>query len=158
MSCFALACSLSHLPDLCSAYQAENLYYGLTGERLEQLDKQHIDPLMSAMKARGITLAEIDKYLMARRAKERNEAVGRLHPATHDFHKAIAKAKSEGKYNGRKPTARAEADDAVQMFRDGRRVAHIAKELEIGRGSVYRTLEAAGLTGQTPNDRTAHAN
>jgi hypothetical protein len=80
LSCFALACSLSHLPDLCSAYQAENLYYGLTGERLEQLDKQHIDPLMSAMKARGITLAEIDKYLMARRAKERNEAVGRLHP------------------------------------------------------------------------------
>jgi hypothetical protein len=96
LSCFALACSLSHLPNLCSAYQAENLYYGLTGERLEQLDKQHIDPLMSAMKARGITLAEIDKYLMARRAKERNEAVGRLHPATHDFHKAIAKAKSEG--------------------------------------------------------------
>ena len=80
MSCFALACSLSHLPNLCSAYQAENLYYGLTGERLEQLDKQHIDPLMSAMKARGITLAEIDKFLMARRAKERNEAVGRLHP------------------------------------------------------------------------------
>jgi hypothetical protein len=156
LSCFALACSLSHLPNLCSAYQAENLYYGLTGERLEQLDKQHIDPLMSAMKARGITLAE--KYLMARRAKERNEAVGRLHPATHDFHKAIAKAKSEGKYNGRKPTARAEADDAVQMFRDGRRLAHIAKELENGRGSVYRTLEAAGLTGQTPNDRTAHAN
>src|SRR6202022_2987444 len=56
------------------------LYYRLTGERLEQLDKQHIDPLMSAMKARGITLAEIDKYLMARRAKERNEAAGRLHP------------------------------------------------------------------------------
>jgi hypothetical protein len=80
LSCFALACSLSHLPDLCSAYQAENLYYGLTGERLEQLDKQHIDPLTSAMKARGITLAEIDKYLMARRAKERNEAAGRLHP------------------------------------------------------------------------------
>src|ERR1700730_6504875 len=34
----------------------------------------------------------------------------------------IAKAKAEGKYKGRKPTARAKADDAVQMFRDGRRV------------------------------------
>jgi DNA-binding transcriptional MerR regulator len=43
---------------------------------------------MSAMRARGITLAEIDKYLMARRAEERNETVGRPHPATHDPHKA----------------------------------------------------------------------
>ena len=38
------------------------------------------------------------------------------------------------------------------MFRDGMRVAHIAKELGIGRGSVYRALEAAGITGETPNN------
>jgi DNA invertase Pin-like site-specific DNA recombinase len=60
----------------------------------------------------------------------------------------IAKAKAHGKYKGRKPTARAKADEAVQMFREGRRVAHIAKELGIGRGSVYRALEAAGVTGE----------
>jgi DNA invertase Pin-like site-specific DNA recombinase len=58
----------------------------------------------------------------------------------------IAKAKAEGRYKGRKPTARARAEDAVQMFRNGKRVAHIAKDLGIGRGSVYRALEAAGLT------------
>jgi DNA invertase Pin-like site-specific DNA recombinase len=68
----------------------------------------------------------------------------------------IAKAKAEGKYKGRKPTARAKADDAVQMFRDGRRVAHIAKDLGIGRGSVYRALEAAGLTGEA-DDRSTQA-
>jgi DNA invertase Pin-like site-specific DNA recombinase len=56
----------------------------------------------------------------------------------------IAKAKADGKYKGRKPTARAKAEDAVQMFRAGKRVAHIAKDLGIGRGSVYRALEAAG--------------
>jgi DNA-binding phage protein len=44
--------------------------------------------------------------------------------------------------------ARAKADDAVQKFRDGMRVAHIAKDPGIGRGSVYRALEAAGLTGE----------
>ena len=57
----------------------------------------------------------------------------------------IAKAKAEGKYKGRKPSARLKADRATQMFRAGKRVAHIAKELCIGRGSVYRALEAAGL-------------
>jgi len=33
----------------------------------------------------------------------------------------------------------------LRLYRDGKRVAHIAKELGIGRGSVYRALEAAGL-------------
>jgi DNA invertase Pin-like site-specific DNA recombinase len=58
----------------------------------------------------------------------------------------IAKAKAEGRYKGRKPTARARAEDAVQMFRNGKRVAHIAKDLGIGCGNVYRALVAAGLT------------
>lgn len=57
----------------------------------------------------------------------------------------IAKAKAQGKYKGRKPTAREKASQAIRMYQDGRRVAHIAKELGIGRGSVYRALEAAGL-------------
>ena len=54
----------------------------------------------------------------------------------------IAKARAEGKYKGRKPTARAKAGDAVRLFREGKKVAHIAKELGIGRGSVYRAIEA----------------
>ena len=51
----------------------------------------------------------------------------------------IAKAKAQGKYKGRKPTAR-----PIRLFREGKRVAHIASELDIGRGSVYRALETAG--------------
>jgi len=55
----------------------------------------------------------------------------------------IAKAKAEGKYKGRKPTARAKAQDALRLFREGMKVAQIAKELGIGRGSAYRALERA---------------
>ena len=34
---------------------------------------------------------------------------------------------------------------AVRLFQEGKRVATIAVELNIGRGSVYRAIEAAGL-------------
>lgn len=56
----------------------------------------------------------------------------------------IARAKAEGKYKGRKPTARAKATDVVRLFQDGKRVSAIAKALSIGRASVYRTLDDAG--------------
>lgn len=56
----------------------------------------------------------------------------------------IAKAKAEGKYKGRKPTARAKAEQ-VQEYRDqGMGATEIAKRLGIGRASVYRIISASG--------------
>jgi DNA invertase Pin-like site-specific DNA recombinase len=52
----------------------------------------------------------------------------------------IAKAKSEGKYKGRKPTARAKSDEVFQLKSEGMSAINIAKELNIGRASVYRIL------------------
>jgi DNA invertase Pin-like site-specific DNA recombinase len=57
----------------------------------------------------------------------------------------IAKAKREGKYKGRKPTARAKAQDAVALFKQGKTVTEIARLTGIGRGSVYRALQATGM-------------
>ena len=57
----------------------------------------------------------------------------------------IADARAAGRYKGRKPTARAKAADAVKLFRDGKRVSDVAKVLGIGRASVYRALENAGV-------------
>ena len=57
----------------------------------------------------------------------------------------IAKAKAENRYMGRRPSARLKADEAVKLFKAGRSVTDIATALNIGRGSVYRALEAAGM-------------
>jgi DNA invertase Pin-like site-specific DNA recombinase len=53
----------------------------------------------------------------------------------------ISKAKSEGKYKGRKPTARARAAEIATLKADGVRPTDIARQLGIGRASVYRILE-----------------
>lgn len=55
----------------------------------------------------------------------------------------IAKAKAEGRYKGRKPTARAKAEDARRLAKEGRTPTEIARTLGIGRGSVYRALAEA---------------
>jgi DNA invertase Pin-like site-specific DNA recombinase len=52
----------------------------------------------------------------------------------------IAKAKSEGKYKGRKPTARAKVNEIKELRASGMGQTEIAKELGIGRTSVYRVL------------------
>jgi DNA invertase Pin-like site-specific DNA recombinase len=53
----------------------------------------------------------------------------------------IAKAKEAGVYKGRKPSVNVEAVKALKV--SGKGPAEIAKELGIGRASVYRALEKA---------------
>jgi DNA invertase Pin-like site-specific DNA recombinase len=48
--------------------------------------------------------------------------------------------KAEGKYKGRKPTARARADEVRELHAAGVGATEIAAQLEIGRASVYRAL------------------
>jgi DNA invertase Pin-like site-specific DNA recombinase len=56
----------------------------------------------------------------------------------------IARAKADGKYKGRKPTARAKAKDVLALRDEGVGATEIAKRLGIGRASVYRIIEDAG--------------
>ena len=57
----------------------------------------------------------------------------------------ILKAQAAGKYLGRKPSAALKAGEAVAMVKSGTSVAATARALGIGRGSVYRALDAAGV-------------
>jgi DNA invertase Pin-like site-specific DNA recombinase len=52
----------------------------------------------------------------------------------------IAKAKAEGKFKGRKPTARLKSERIIELKNKGVRAAEIAHRLGIGRASVYRVL------------------
>jgi DNA invertase Pin-like site-specific DNA recombinase len=114
---------------------------------------RHLSELIEQLEARGVTLRILN---FGGDAVDTRGATGRLmlnmFAAMAQFERemmlerqreGIVKAKVEGKYKGRKPTARAKAQDALRLFREGMKVAHIAKELGIGRGSVYRALESA---------------
>lgn len=52
----------------------------------------------------------------------------------------IAKAKADGKYKGRAPTARAKASEVIALRERDFKVREIATQLAIGEASVYRIL------------------
>ena len=65
----------------------------------------------------------------------------------------IGKAKREGRYKGRVPTARRKADDIIRLKEEGVRPSEIASRLGIGRASVYRVLGAQTASDQMPAHR-----
>ena len=67
------------------------------------------------------SIAQFERELMLERQRE-----------------GIAKAKAEGKYKGRKPTARAKGSEVKRMRLEGVGASEIAKRLNISRASVYR--------------------
>ena len=56
----------------------------------------------------------------------------------------IAKAKREGKYRGRQPTAKAKSAEALDLLRSGKTAPEVAGQLGIGLRSVFRIKAAAG--------------
>ena len=77
------------------------------------------------------SIAEFERELMLERQRE-----------------GIAKAKAQGKYKGRAPTARRKAPDVLRLKASGKTADQIAKELGIGRASVFRILRNSADSGQ----------
>ena len=67
------------------------------------------------------SVAEFERSMMLERQRE-----------------GIAKAKTEGKYKGRAPTARAKAEEVRKLLTDGVGPVEIANQLNISRSSVWR--------------------
>jgi len=58
----------------------------------------------------------------------------------------VAKARLDGKYKGRKPTARAKAAEVIRLDTEGLQRTEIARRTGIGIASVYRVLADAKRT------------
>jgi len=109
-----------------SAYQAESLYYGRTGQRLESLNEGQIDPIIKEMKARGVTLDKMDEFLSASHAQERNNKIGAMYPPGHDFHEAMTDHSKVGGSGW-------SVNEALQVIRDLRAAGKLPDYLAVGR-------------------------
>lgn len=73
------------------------------------------------------SIAEFERELMLERQRE-----------------GIAKAKADGKYRGRQPTARAKAEEVMKLRAEGKSANDIVAALGISRASVFRIFAENG--------------
>ena len=70
------------------------------------------------------SVAEFERSMMLERQRE-----------------GMAKAKADGKYKGRAPTAQAKAEDVLRLLGDGMGACQVASQLGISRSSVWADYE-----------------
>ncbi len=124
--------------------------------RLDRLARSvaHLSKLVEQLEAKGVALKILSMGL------DTSTSNGRLmlnvFGAVAQFERevmlerqreGIAKAKGEGKYKGRAPTARAKSAQIIALANDGVAKERIAKQVGVGVASVYRVLAGAQKVG-----------
>lgn len=113
-----LARSVIHLGNIIATLEAKRVAL-----RIENLKIDTATPTGKLMLNVMAGVAQFEREMMLERQRE-----------------GIAKAKAEGAYKGRKPTARAKSDEVKALAAEGLSMAAIAAKLGIGKGSVHRIL------------------
>lgn len=116
-----LARSVRHLGELLDTLEGKG-----AGLVIQSLGGQQVDTTTATGKLMlnvMASVAQFEREMMLERQKE-----------------GIAKAKTEGKYTGRKPTAMAKSDAAKSLLATGMSKAKVCEHLGISRASLYRII------------------
>ena len=113
-----LARSVTHLGSILSELETKGVAL-----RIENLGVDTSTPTGKLMLNVLGGVAQFEREMMLERQRE-----------------GIARAKAEGAYKGRKPTARAKTAEIKALAAEGLSMATIAARLGIGKGSVHRAL------------------
>jgi DNA invertase Pin-like site-specific DNA recombinase len=109
---------------------------------------KHLLEIVESLNAAGVSLKIIDNDIDS--SIHHGEVIRMLLTAIADFERqilresqsvGIARAKREGRYKGRKPTAMAKTDEVLALSEQGVTRQKIADQLGIGVASVYRILK-----------------
>ncbi len=111
---------------------------------------RHLGEIVDDLTQRGVALRVLDMSLDTSTAtgKLMLNVLGSIAQFEREMmlerqREGIAKAKAEGKYKGRKPTAREKAAEVLQLLGQGYKKHEIAQRLSISQRSVYRIVNNA---------------
>jgi predicted RNA methylase len=70
--------SSGEIADELNAYQKEELYHGRAAKRVKDFLDNELTPLIDDMRLRRVTMADLEEYLWARHAEERNNQIAKI--------------------------------------------------------------------------------
>jgi DNA invertase Pin-like site-specific DNA recombinase len=127
-----LARSVADMVDIVRRIRAKGATIRLPGIGTINGDDPTSELLLNVLAA----IAQFERQIMLARQRE-----------------GIAKAKGEGKYKGRAPTARRQAERIRELAAGGMRKEDIADQLAVSRSSVYRILQEGNEAAASPLTR-----
>ncbi len=68
------------LADSLDVYLQEELFHGRTAKAVQDFLDAEMTPMLKEMSARGVTMPELEEYLHARHAEERNAQIAKINP------------------------------------------------------------------------------
>lgn len=66
--------------DSLNAYLQEELYHGRVAKRIQDFTRNELEPLLNGMQEAGVSMPDLEMYLWARHAPERNRQIAKINP------------------------------------------------------------------------------
>ncbi|RLA40703.1 MAG: hypothetical protein DRR06_17075, partial [Gammaproteobacteria bacterium] len=121
-----------------SAYRAEEAFHGKTENDLRLLKETYLEPLSDAMGRHNIKREELDLYLVAKHARERNKQIAKINPKMPDGGSGMTNQEASD------ILARFDAEGRTAALRDT--AAHVYGLLEHQRGLMRSGLQDDSIT------------
>lgn len=83
------------IDEAANIYRAENLMHGKAADRIRRVREGLVDPLKAMIKASGIPVADIEQFLWAQHALERNKRIAKINPAMPDAGSGLSNADAQ---------------------------------------------------------------
>ncbi|MGD6739684.1 LPD38 domain-containing protein [Photobacterium leiognathi subsp. mandapamensis] len=119
------------------AYLAEELFHGKAENDLRIMKDTFIKPLADKMAKHGISQAQLDEYLIARHAQERNDHIASINAKFPDGGSGMTNADAQAKLNEIRNSGKQKQYDELAHIVD----AMIAKQRDVLRDSGLETDE-----------------
>jgi N12 class adenine-specific DNA methylase len=120
------------LPPSLNPYLGEELMSGRIGSRLDKLAENHVEPLFDAMHEDKVTIDELESYLYARHAPERNARIAEINPEIPEGGSGMTDLEAAAVMNRIKKAGKMEAMERLAARVDAIRDATTATYVESG--------------------------
>ena len=92
--------AVGDISDNINAYLQEELYHGRAAKRTQDFLNNELNPLITAMQTRNVTMADFEEYLWARHAEERNIQIAKVNPDMPDGGSGLTTQEANDYLNG----------------------------------------------------------